>query len=693
MTPSTLKRAAAAVAAVTAVAAVGVGQLMTGGVASATPTSQTVTTSNITATKKLDPAVARPGDTVTATVQLSASGTDRYMQDFTDYPPENYVLQSVSANVWRSGPTLGGWNKGGQYDGTPTQESGTGAVKLSWRSGGNCAGAGCKLVLLDKGATLTFTYKVAADAPPGPRPTGMAFNVYSFSTEQQWKPMTGLTVSVDKLPTTTTVSAPASATTGDPVILTADVSPANATGAVQFTDGGVDIGSPAPVVNGQASLPHVFTTAGAHPVSATFAGTGQFAGSVSDSRTVTVNAPPPVVTTTSLSLPLTVTAGEPTQLVADIHPPNAAGTVQFAENGTALGGPVPVADGRAVLEHSFPAVGSRSITASFIGAPGFIDSAAPAQSIMVTQPPSGTPTTTALAAPATADTGTPVTLTATVTPQNAAGTVQFKDGGVNLGNPVPVTNGEAALQHSFTTAGDHNITAVFAGAAGFANSTAQAKTVTVTVPVTPDVQTSLALSVPAHTQTGTAADLTAAVAPANAKGTVQFTVDGNNAGTPVTVVNGTATLPRTFTAAGAYTVGAIFTGAAGFAGSTATPQQVQVSDPTPEDAVTTTTVTAPGSVKSGTKTRLTATVTGADQLPGTVQFFDGDTPIGVAVPIVDGVAELEYTFTVEGVHAVTAKYYGGQGVKPSTSTPQNVDVLPADGTGGGGTGSLGSLGF
>ncbi|NKU54131.1 hypothetical protein GS881_10830 [Rhodococcus hoagii] len=114
-------------------------------------------------------------------------------------------------------------------------------------------------------------------------------------------------------------------------------------------------------------------------------------------------------------------------------------------------------------------------------------------------------------------------------------------------------NGTATAQTSFTTAGSHSITAVFTGSTGFKSSTSSAQTVTVNAPV---VQTSLTLSAPSDAQTGSAITFTAAVTPANAAGTVQFTVDGNNIGGGVTVSNGVATLPYTFSAAGVHSVGA-----------------------------------------------------------------------------------------------------------------------------------------
>jgi hypothetical protein len=57
--------------------------------------------------------------------------------------------------------------------------------------------------------------------------------------------------------------------------------------------------------------------------------------------------------------------------------------------------------------------------------------------------------------------GSPVTLTATLTPSTAVGTVQFKDGTTNLGSPVALSSGSAQLVTSALAAGTHSLTAVF----------------------------------------------------------------------------------------------------------------------------------------------------------------------------------------------------------------------------------------
>lgn len=54
-----------------------------------------------------------------------------------------------------------------------------------------------------------------------------------------------------------------------------------------------------------------------------------------------------------------------------------------------------------------------------------------------------------------------ITLSATVTPSAAAGTVQFEDGSTNLGTPVTVSGGSAQTTTSFPTTGSHAFTAVF----------------------------------------------------------------------------------------------------------------------------------------------------------------------------------------------------------------------------------------
>ncbi|MCL2535710.1 MAG: Ig-like domain-containing protein, partial [Nocardiaceae bacterium] len=75
---------------------------------------------------------------------------------------------------------------------------------------------------------------------------------------------------------------------------------------------------------------------------------------------------------------------------------------------------------------------------------------------------------------------------------------------------------------------------------------------------------------------------------------------------------------------------------------------------------------------------------------GTVQFFDGDKPLGQAVQLVDGRASLQFTFSATGSHSITAKYSGAGGFTASTSVPGTLVISEAGGAGlpGIDTGSL-----
>ena len=66
--------------------------------------------------------------------------------------------------------------------------------------------------------------------------------------------------------------------------------------------------------------------------------------------------------------------------------------------------------------------------------------------------------------------GQSVTFTATVTGNSPTGSVQFEDGGTNLGAPVALSGGKASLTTSSLAVGSHAITAVYGGDANNAGS-------------------------------------------------------------------------------------------------------------------------------------------------------------------------------------------------------------------------------
>ncbi|NKU56029.1 hypothetical protein GS881_21495 [Rhodococcus hoagii] len=149
--------------------------------------------------------------------------------------------------------------------------------------------------------------------------------------------------------------------------------------------------------------------------------------------------------------------------------------------------------------------------------------------------------------------------------------------------------------------------------------------------------------------------------------------------------NGSATVTHNFGSAGTHQITAEYLPGAGFLASTSTQYPVAVSAPNPSDVVSSILMSSAQSTTVGTAFTLEAQVTGAQTLPGTVQFFDGGVEIGSPVAVVDGLATIVHTFTSTGPHHVHAVYSGGTGVAGSTSPVQVLDVSEA----GGGTGVVG----
>ncbi|NKZ93752.1 hypothetical protein GS966_28960 [Rhodococcus hoagii] len=156
-------------------------------------------------------------------------------------------------------------------------------------------------------------------------------------------------------------------------------------------------------------------------------------------------------------------------------------------------------------------------------------------------------TSLSVTVPTAATTGESVNLSATVSPSNAQGTVQFKIDGMTVGSPQTVSGGAASLPYTFDASGSFAVIAEFTGATGFTNSSAQAQNVTVTAPVVPDTDTTTTVTAPVTAVTGQQMTLSVAVSPVPTGGTVQFTVAGTDVGAPVSLDgSGQASIPYTF---------------------------------------------------------------------------------------------------------------------------------------------------
>ncbi|WP_430335107.1 Ig-like domain-containing protein [Rhodococcus sp. ACT016] len=489
-------------------------------------------------------------------------------------------------------------------------------------------------------------------------------------------------ISAPDVATTTTLTVPPTAATGSSVQLTATVAPAEASGTVQFKDGDTTIGAPVPVNNGSASLSYSFGSVGAHSITAVYSGASGFASSTSEAQSVTVT-PPAAATTTSITVPPTATTGLAVDLVAAVNPASATGTMQFKDGATNLGAPVQVTGGVATLAHTFTTTGAHSITAGFSGDAGFAASASGARVVTVSEPaPDAVATATAVTAPTSAEVGSAVTISASVSPKPVDGTVQFRDGATNLGSPVLVSDGTASITHTFTRGGSHSITAVYSGGVGSLGSTAAPVTVAVTAS---NIGTVTLLNAPGEAKAGVPVDLWASVfdlgdgAQVPNGGTVQFRDGATPIGNPVAVNDGVAKLTHTFDAPGAHSITAVYSGAGAYAGSTTDAQAINVTVVSVVDLSTATELGLPAGGTVGQPVTISARVVAPQTPRGTVQFFDGDKPLGEAVQLVDGRATLEHTFTGTGSRTITAKYSGAEGFTASDSIPGALVISEAGG--------------
>lgn len=673
MTSRTGRRlAAAAGVAALAVGLVGAG----GGVAGAASDSITWQDGKSKFTRTVSNTTPNEGDTVTVSTKFERTAIPgEYIYAVKDVHPTCMTYIDGSAKV----------------NGTARQLESQGAdfarvqgSSVEWPVGALING---------KPHTFEFSYRVGADCA-----RGVALSTtmhYTSSLGSGTYDDKGPALTVSKNVSSTSLGAVSGAQVGKSATLGATVTGGKQGDPVDFYDGAVKIGSGALNDSGVATFAWTPSTAGARSVQAKFAGTAFANGSESAVQSVQV-AEADVVTSLTLQAPPAALTGASVQLSATVTPGNASGTVQFKDGNTNLGAPVPVSGGIAPLPHTFTTAGAHPISAVFTGA-GFVSSTAGPQTVTVTVPDLAT--TTTVSAPGSAQTGAPATLSASISPAPNGGTVQFKDGVTLIGGPVEIENGTATLEHTFSSVGSHSITAAYSGAAGFEPSTSSAWAVFVTDPVVSPRGTLTMLSVPGEAKTGATTDLwvtvrTSAGVPVDG-GTVQFRDGGQEIGDPVAVNAGVARLPHTFTVAGAHSVSADFSGLPALDGSTAATRVVNVTTPAPTDVETATALTVPASAASGAAVTLWASAVSSGPVRGTIQFFDGATPIGEAVELVDGVATLQHTFTTSGAHAITALYSGAEGLSGSTSEARTVDVTAIDSTPGGttGTGSLAGLPF
>ncbi|HXT05130.1 MAG TPA: Ig-like domain repeat protein [Casimicrobiaceae bacterium] len=175
------------------------------------------------------------------------------------------------------------------------------------------------------------------------------------------------------------------------------------------------------------------------------------AGGASPTTTALVSSLNPSTFAQSVTFTATVSGSSPT------------GTVQFKDGAANLGSPVSLSGGVATFTTSSLAIGTHPITAVYGGDATNAGSTSNTVAEVVNASGASPTTTTVSSSLNPSVVGQTLTFTATVTGNNPTGTVQFSDGGVNLGGPVPLVGGVATFATSSLAAGTHAIAAAYGG--------------------------------------------------------------------------------------------------------------------------------------------------------------------------------------------------------------------------------------
>jgi hypothetical protein len=241
------------------------------------------------------------------------------------------------------------------------------------------------------------------------------------------------------------------------------------TGSVAFKQGTKILGT-LNLVNGQASLPFTFTTAGTFSIIASYSGDQNYLAKNSNgvkqvvnkytSNTSAASSLNPSVYGQAVNLTSQVTSGAPNQ---------PTGTVTF-RNGASPLGTVSLVNGFALLTKANLPAGTLSITATYNGDTLNNKSTSPMLSQVVNQ---ATTTTTLTSSPNPSVVGQNVTFKATVKSPTVipGGTVTFTAGTTTLGT-VSLAGGKASLTTATLPAGTTTVTATYNGTSNITGSSA-----------------------------------------------------------------------------------------------------------------------------------------------------------------------------------------------------------------------------
>jgi alpha-L-arabinofuranosidase len=495
---------------------------------------------------------------------------------------------------------------------------------------------------------------------------------------------------VPLIATKTTLTAPASVTDGQSMVLTAAVaatSGATPTGTVTFKAGNSIFGT-ASLAGGKATftVPSVNLAAGDYQLTAVYGGNTVDASSTSSASTLKVSGDL-ISTTTTVSLAsLKLTEGKSYTATASVKAASGAtptGTVDFTV-GTTVIGTSQLSGGVAKFTiNADLAPGTYNGTASYMGTSTDAPSTSAAITFTVVANTVATVTSLTSNTTQTAE-GSPVVLTAAVLPQTpgvtATGAVTFYLGQTALGTGQ-LAGGQAVLSIATQFApGSYQLSAVYAGNGTDDGSTSNLVTLTITADA---VATSVQLTVsPTQLTSGQSTVLAAKVAAAGGgsapTGAVNFYLGQTKIGS-ATLSNGIADYNYVASMApGTYQVTATYAGTSQDNASSSAPVTITI---VPSVVATTTSLTSSASqVTQGQSFTLAAVVaptSGSATPQGTVSFYLGQTQVGTVALSSGNATFTDSSSIAPGTYQLTAVYTGNSQDSASTSSPVTLIVAAA----------------
>ena len=364
--------------------------------------------------------------------------------------------------------------------------------------------------------------------------------------------------------------------------------------------------------------------------------------------------------------------------------PVPTGTLQFAVDGSTLGGPVPLSDGMATSpSDSSLSAGMHTITATYNGDTSFSSSISGPFREIVTQ---ATTTTTFNSSVNPSVFGQPVILTASVIAATTAadlpaGTVTFWDGRTLIGTASLDATGDATFTTMQLSVGPHTIMAQYSGDPDFSGSSSGLLSDTVN-PAATLTTVSASVTASAFGQPVTFTVTVALVLPATGvpTGTVTFFSDRKPIPGMVTLNGvGQASLTTSALGVGTHMITAVYNGDSSFL--TSGPSFPLALSITLGGTITTLLSSANPSV-FGQPITFTASVTaafvGLGPPTGMVTFWDGTNMLRSSPVSSSGVATFSLTMPLAvGTYAITASYNGDNQFIFSSSAPVTQTVTMA----------------